>query len=266
MGTALDRCVGRPARFVGRWIARWAEAAGRGLGWIATRVVWRPLRWLGRGIGVGFKGFGRGATWVLRPIGRGIGVAMLGIAAGLEWLGHVLSVGALAVGRPLGRALRWVGREIGAGLTKVGRGIRRLAIWFGRGIALVARHLFTPVALAGRGIWFVLRLFGGWLVGLGRVIGDAVAYGWRVGAKIGRGFVWLWRIVAWNPLKWFGRGLRGGWLAVWHPLHAAAKAAVAPVRSAGRQLRLWYRNEISGPVRSAIGAARRDVRRAIGRR
>jgi hypothetical protein len=93
--------------------------------------------------------------------------------------------------------------------------------------------------------------------------------------------VWVWTRAVWNPVRvvagglwsgarWAGRGVRTVWLTVWRPVRAVWGAVATPILratgSAMRRVRAWYRHEISEPVRAALRAARRDVRRALGGR
>jgi hypothetical protein len=175
--------------------------------------------------------------------------------------------------------------------------------------ALAIRGLRTTFRLLGYGLtqlFRLLRLLTHWTIGLCQVLAEAIAVGFRVGRKVGRGAVWLWTTVVWNPLshltaglwsgaKWVGRGIRTIWLAWWRPAHriwrrltaaprrllrriasAVGTAAIAATVTAkeittGIKTKLatthhWYRQQISAPIAEAVRSARRDVRQALTRR
>ena len=172
--------------------------------------------------------------------------------------------------------------------------------------ALAARGLRVTLRLLGYALtqlFRLLRLLTHWTIGLCQVLLEAIAAGFRVGRKVGRGVVWLWTTVLWNPLsrlaaglwsgaKWVGRGIRTIWLAWWRParrtwqrltaaprraLRRIASATATAVKTTVKEVstsikaklastRHWYHQQISAPVAEAVRSARRDVRQALTRR
>jgi len=161
--------------------------------------------------------------FVLAPIGRGVA----------------------AVARGIGSACRWL---YDAGLKPIGRVI-------GRGLYYLAQ----PFVLLGRGLWYVLKLLGRWIAGLFRVVVQAFVFAAEVGRKVGRGVVWLWQRTLWIPIRFVALGLWDAAKAVGRGL----RTVLSPVARGLAATRNWYRREISQPVRGALRAARRDIRRAL---
>ncbi|OLE26341.1 MAG: hypothetical protein AUG49_08400 [Catenulispora sp. 13_1_20CM_3_70_7] len=279
---ALGRFAGRGLAKIGRGIGKAARvlgrpfrAVGRAIGWVATRFLWWPVRFAGRGAGWVLVLIGRGVEAfydvVLTPIGHGIAAMLRAIGSGIG-----------ALGRGIGSAAAWFSDTV---LAPIGRGIGALAgyvrdgfgwvgwqvyrwVLFPLGVAsravgrVVIRGLYylaQPFVLLGRGLWHVLKVLGRWIVGLFRVLVQAFDFAARVGANVGRGVVWLWKRSVWIPIRFVASGFRDAAKWVGRGLRAVAQ----PIARRVTAVRLWYRHEISEPVKSALRAARRDVRRAL---
>jgi hypothetical protein len=267
VGRGLRRAasaLGRPFRAVGRALA----AAGRALGWAATRVLWWPLRWVGRGTGRVLELVYR---YILTPIGHGIAAVVGAIGAGAEAVGRGISFIVtrvyFSVLTPLGHGLVAVARRVRDGFGWVGRQLYR---WILRPVGLAARavgrftvrvlyYLSRPFVLLGRALWHLLKVLGRWIVGLFHVLVQGFEFAARVGAAVGRGVVWAWSHSVWVPIRFAGRGLWDG--AKW--VGRGVRAVAEPVARRLRAVRAWYRHEVTEPVKAALAAARRDIRRAL---
>lgn len=279
---ALGRFAGRGLTKVGRGIDKVARmlgrpfrAVGRAVGWVATRFVWWPVRFAGRGVGWVLILIGRGAEalydFVLTPIGHGIAATFRAIGSGISALGRGIGAAATwfydAVVTPIGRGLGAVARRVRDGFGWAGRQVYR---WVLSPVGTVSRavgrvllrglyYLAQPFVLLGRGLWHVLEVLGRWIVGLFRVLVQAFDFAARVGASVGRGVVWVWNRSVWLPIRFLAQGFRDAAKWVGRGLRAAAR----PIARRAAAVRVWYRQEISEPVKAALRAARRDVRRAL---
>ncbi|NUR28038.1 MAG: hypothetical protein HOV83_19715 [Catenulispora sp.] len=269
------KAVGRGIRRAASVLGRPFRAVGRAIEWAATRLLWWPLRWVGRGTGRVFAVIGRGLAAcyraVLTPIGHGIAAVFQAIGAGVSAVGRGVSFVVtwvyFRVLTPIGHGLAAVGRRVRDGFGWVGRQVYRFVL---RPIGVAARavgrvlvqglyYLSRPFVLLGRGLWYLLKLFGRWIVGLFHVVVQAFDFAARVGAKVGRGFVWLWTHSLWVPIRFAGKGFWDA--AKW--VGRGVRAVARPVARGVRAVRTWYRHEVSEPVLGALRAARRDIRRAL---
>ncbi|NUP52159.1 MAG: hypothetical protein HOW97_33275 [Catenulispora sp.] len=271
--------VGRGIRRAASVLGRPFRAVGRAIGWAATRFLWWPLRWIGRGTGEVLALIGRGAEAVYRliltPIGHGIAATARAVGAGINAVGRGISFVItwlyFTVLAPIGHGIAAIARGVRDGLGWVGRQIYRWILHpigvaaraVGRVLVRVLYYLAQPFVLLGRGLWYLLKVFWRWIVGLFHVIGQAFGFAARVGAAVGRGVVWLWTHSVWVPIRFAGRGFWEAAKWVGRGLRTAAQPVVRGLRA----VRTWYRHEITEPVRAALRAARRDIRRALfGRR
>lgn len=268
---AVGRVAGRGLRKVGSLLGRPFRVVGRAIKWAATRVLWWPLRWVGRGTGKVFVVVGRGFAVfyraVLTPIGHGIAAGFRLVGAGIRGVGRGLAWFYASALKPIGRGLAAVGRRVRDGFGWVGRQVYRWVLHpVGVGARAVGRvvgrglyYLAQPIVLLGRGVWHVLKLLGHWIVGLLHVLGEAFDFAARVGGKVGRGVVWLWTHSLWVPIRFVGKGFWDAAKWVGRGLRAVARPVVRSLRA----VRTWYRHEITEPVKAALRAARRDIRRAL---
>ncbi|NUR57393.1 MAG: hypothetical protein HOV87_01575, partial [Catenulispora sp.] len=252
----------------GRAVGRAVAAAGRAIGWAATRILWWPLRWAGRGTG---RVLGLVYRFVLTPIGHGIGAVLGAIGAGAEAIGRGISFVVtwvyFSVLTPLGHGLAAVARRIRDGFGWFGRQLYRWILYpigvaaraVGRFIVRILYYLSRPFVLLARGLWHLVKMLGRWIVGLFHVLLQAFDFAARVGAAVGRGVVWAWSHSVWVPIRFAGRGFWDG--AKW--VGRGVRAAAQPVARGLRAVRTWYRHEVTEPVKAALNAARRDIRRAL---
>ncbi|MFD0631605.1 hypothetical protein ACFQ9X_08165 [Catenulispora yoronensis] len=208
---------------------------------------------------------------VLTPIGHGIAATVRVIAAGVDAVGRgisfVITWVYFSILTPIGHGIAAVARRVRDGFGWVGRQIHR---WILHPIGIAARaigrvivrglyHLSRPFVLLARGLWHLLKVLGHWIVGLFHVIVQAFEFAARVGARIGRGAVWLWTHSVWVPIRFAGKGFWDA--AKW--VGRGMRAVAQPVARRLRAVRTWYRHEITEPVLGALRAARRDIRRAL---
>lgn len=265
------RRVGRGVRRAAAALGRPFRAVGRAVGWVAVRVIWWPLRWVGRGTG---RVLELAYRYLLTPIGHGLAAVVGAIGAGAEAVGRGISFVVtwvyFSVLTPLGRGLAAVARRVRDGFGWIGRQIYR---WILRPIGVAARavgrfivrvlyYLSRPIVLLGRALWHLLKLLGRWIVGLFHVLVQGFEFAARVGAAVGRGVVWAWSHSVWVPIRFAGRGLWDG--AKW--VGRGVRAVAEPVARRLRAVRTWYRHEVTEPVKAALAAARRDIRRALSGR
>lgn len=167
------------------------------------RLVWRLTRRVRPYLA-------RGAWWLLVMLGKGTGLVCRAIVDVLQVLKRPMA----GLGRIAAQALATgfrLGRKIGLRLVR----LWTVVVW-------------TPLRLAGRGLW-----------GGARWVGRGVRSIWAAGRRMTE--------------------------PVWRAAREALKAVTNWTRRLTRAPRAWYRREISGPIGAAVRSARRDVRRALTR-